>query len=476
MTRFAILVLAVTTACASGGAATRSPSTPTTPSPETNAQSAAGSGGLSAPLADPFPSTYTPFPSRPTVIRNVTIFTAVGPRIQNGAILLRDGKIAAVGASVDAPADAVVIDGAGKFVTPGLIDTHSHMGVYAAPGVQANSDGNEATNPVTANVWAEHSVWPQDPQFPRAVAGGITTAQILPGSANLIGGRSVVLKIIPARTVQAMKFPGAKYGLKMACGENPKRVYANRGPSTRMGNVAGYRNAWIAAEQYRRRWDKWLADKKGDPPQRDLGNETLAEVLRGNILVHNHCYRADEMAQMIDIAREFGYRIRSFHHGVEAYKVADLLARDSISASIWADWGAFKMEALDAVKGNMALVHQAGARTVVHSDDGSGIQRLNQEAAKGVAAGAALGITISDEDAIKWLTVNPAWSLGLEDRIGTIEVGKNADIVLWSGNPLSVYSRAERVWIDGAQMFDRTDPSEAWRTDFELGFVRRGGR
>jgi imidazolonepropionase-like amidohydrolase len=474
VTRFAILALAATAACASGGATARAPSTPSTPSAETSAQGATGSGALSAPLADPFPSTYTPFPSRATVIRNVTIFTAVGPRIVNGSILLRDGKIAAVGTSVDAPADAIVIDGAGKFVTPGLIDTHSHMGVYAAPGVQANSDGNEATNPVTAHVWAEHSVWPQDPQFPRALAGGITTAQILPGSANLIGGRSVVLKVVPARTVQAMKFPGAKYGLKMACGENPKRVYASRGPSTRMGNVAGYRNAWIQAEQYRRRWDKWLVDKKGDPPSRDLGNETLAEVLRGNILVHNHCYRGDEMAQMIDIAREFGYKIRSFHHGVEAYKIADLLARDSISASIWADWGGFKMEALDGVKGNMALVHQAGARTVVHSDDPSGIQRLNQEAAKGIAAGAALGITVTEEDAITWLTLNPAWSLGLDDRIGSIEVGKNADIVLWSGNPFSVYSRAERVWIDGAQMFDRTDPAEAWRTDFELGFVRRG--
>ena len=476
MTRFAILALAATAACASGGSTTSTPTTPSSPAPETSAQGGTGSGALSAPLADPFPSTYTPFPSRPTVIRNATIFTAVGSRIENGAILLRDGKIAAVGATVDAPADAIVIDGSGKFVTPGLIDNHSHMGVYAAPGVQANSDGNEATNPVTANVWAEHSVWPQDPQFPRALAGGITTAQILPGSANLIGGRSVVLKVVPARTVQAMKFPGAKYGLKMACGENPKRVYASRGPSTRMGNVAGYRNAWIQAEQYRRRWDKWLTDKKGDPPGRDLGNETLAEVLRGNILIHNHCYRADEMAQMIDIAKEFGYKIRAFHHGVEAYKIADVLARDSIAASIWADWGAFKMEALDGVKGNMALVHQAGARTVVHSDDPSGIQRLNQEAAKGISAGAALGITIREEDAIRWVTLNPAWSLGLDDRIGSIEVGKNADIVLWSGNPFSVYSRAEGVWIDGAQMFDRSDATEAWRTDFELGFVRRGTR
>jgi imidazolonepropionase-like amidohydrolase len=466
-------LVVATSACASGGATTRAPSTTGTPAADTATSRGTATGALSTPLADPFPSTYSPFPSRPTVIRNATILTAAGPRIENGSILMRDGKIVAVGTSVDAPSDAVVIDGSGKFVTPGVIDTHSHMGVYAAPGVQANSDGNEATNPVTANVWAEHSVWPQDPQFPRALAGGITTAQILPGSANLIGGRSVVLKIVPARTVQGMKFPGAKYGLKMACGENPKRVYANRGPSTRMGNVAGYRSAWIQAEKYRQRWDKWLADRRGDPPERDLGNETLAEVLRGNILVHNHCYRADEMAQMIDIAKEFGYSIRSFHHGVEAYKVADLLAKNNISASIWADWGAFKMEALDAVKGNMALVHQAGARAVVHSDDASGIQRLNQEAAKGIAAGAALGITVSEDDAIKWLTLHPAWALGLDDRIGTIEVGKNADVVLWSGNPFSVYTRAERVWIDGALMFDRSDPTEAWRTDFELGFVRR---
>ncbi|MEP7086963.1 MAG: amidohydrolase, partial [Gemmatimonadota bacterium] len=248
--------------------------------------SKSGSGALSIPNADPFPSTYKAFPSKTTVIKNVTILTAAGPRINNGSILLKDGKIESVGATVTAPSDAVVIDGGGKFVTPGFIDVHSHLGVYSAPGVEASSDGNEATRPVTAYVWAEHSVWPQDPQFPRNLAGGITTLQVLPGSANLIGGRSVVLKVVPSRTVQGMKFPGAKYGLKMACGENPKRVYGNKGgPQTRMGNVAGYRTAWIEAEQYRRKWDKWNADKKGDPPVRDLNLETLAEVLRGNILV-----------------------------------------------------------------------------------------------------------------------------------------------------------------------------------------------
>lgn len=454
----------------------------TAPSPGARADSASATvsrGAVSLPNADPFPSTYRPFASRPTLIRNVTILTAAGPAIRNGSLVLRDGKIAEVAATISAPADAVVIDGTGKYVTPGIIDNHSHIGAGGVPGdagAQRN-DVNEATAPVTANVWVEHSVWPQDPQLPRSLAGGVTTIQVLPGSANLIGGRSVVLKLVPSRTVQGMKFPGAKYGLKMACGENPKRVYAQRGPSTRMGNVAGYRAAWIEAAEYRRKWDKWNAEHKGDPPTRNLGLETLAEVLRGNILVHNHCYRADEMAQMIDIAREFGYRIRSFHHGVEAYKIADLLARDSIAASVWADWGAFKLEAVDAVRANMALLTRAGVRTIMHSDDADGEQRLNQEAAKAMAEGNRIGVPVSEDEAVKWLTINPAWSLGLDAVTGSIERGKNADVVLWSGNPFSVYTRAEKVWIDGALLFDRLDPAEQWRTDFELGFVpeNRGG-
>lgn len=464
-------------------AATQAPAPASaTPASSTAGDSAAranGAGAVSQPNDNPFPSTYHPFPSRTTAIRNVIVLSAAGPAIRNGIVLIKDGRIAEVGQTVAIPSDATVIDGGGtKYVTPGLIDTHTHMGVYAAPGGDALSDGNEATRPVTAYVWAEHSVWPQDPQFPRALAGGTTTVQVLPGSANLFGGRSVVLKVVPGRSVQDMKFPGARYGLKMACGENPKRVYGQRGgPQTRMGNVAGYREAWIGAVAYRNKWDKWLAgDRRGDPPDRNLNNETLAEVLRGNIYVHNHCYRADEMVQMMDIAKEFGYRIRSFHHGVEAYKIADLLARDSISASIWADWGGFKMEAMDGVKGNLAMVSAAGARAIVHSDDPVGTQRLNQDAAKGIAAGRELGINVSEEEAIKWVTVNPAWALGLDDRIGTLQPGKNADVVLWNGNPFSVYTRPEKVWIDGALLFDRLDTTQKWRTDFELGYVQtRGG-
>ncbi len=436
-----------------------------------------------APRSDAFPSTYRPFASVPTLLRGGTVMTAAGQVIPNGQVLMVGGRIAAVGATVDAPANATVVDVTGRWVTPGVIDTHSHLGVYASPGVPAHSDGNEATQPNTAEVWAEHSVWPQDPGFVRALEGGVTSMQILPGSANLFGGRSVTLKNVPSRTAQGMKFPGAPYGLKMACGENPKRVYGNRGgPATRMGNMAGYRAAWIRAAEYRRKTDAErgtgdaAAGRQGSAPggpaggtTRDLELETLAGVLRGEILVHNHCYRADEMAQMIDLAREFGYHIRSFHHGVEAYKIRDLMARDSISGSLWADWWGFKMEALDFTRANVALVHSAGARAIVHSDDPTGIQKLNQEAAKAIQAGREAGVNVSENDALRWFTANAAWALGIQDRVGTLEAGKDADVVVWSHNPFSVYARADRVYIDGALMYDRANPGRQPRTDFEVG-------
>jgi imidazolonepropionase-like amidohydrolase len=458
---FVLCALALLAGC---GARSASPAGP--------AQSATAAADR---IRNPFPSTYVPRPSVPTLIRGGTVMTAAGDVFTDGEVLLIDGRIAAVGSDLQTPTGVRVFDARGRFVTPGIIDTHSHLGAYPSPGVAAHSDGNEATDPVTADVWVEHSVWPQDPGFVRALEGGITTLQILPGSANLIGGRSVVLKNVPARTVQAMKFPGAPYGLKMACGENPKRVYGTRGraPSTRMGNVAGYRAAWIQAQQYRQRWDEW--ERRGRPtegaPARDLEMETLAGVLRGEILVHNHCYRADEMAIMMDVAREFGYRIRSFHHGVEAYKIRDLLASEEISASLWADWWGFKMEAIDFVHANVALVHQAGARAIVHSDDPVGIQRLNQEAAKALAAGRRAGLETEEDEALRWITANAAWALGLEREIGTLEVGKHADVVIWSANPFSVYARADQVFIDGALVFDRFDPALQPTTDFEVGIL-----
>nr|WP_223799825.1 amidohydrolase [Sphingomonas nostoxanthinifaciens] len=437
-----------------------------------SASASPSSPKLAAPwTTDPYPSTYHAYPGVPTLVTNVTIYDGEGGRIDNGAVLFADGKVVQVGQSIAPPAGATVIDGHGKWVTPGIIDVHSHMGDYPAPGVQANSDGNEATAPTTPEVWAEHSVWPQDPQFSRALMnGGVTTLQILPGSANLMGGRSVIVKNVYARTEQGMKFPGAPYGLKMACGENPKRVYGSKGrePSTRMGNIAVDRMTWAKATEYKRRWEKYEKDG-GEPPTRDIAMDTLAGVLDGKILVQNHCYRADEMAIVMDMSKEFGYHVSAFHHGVESYKIADLLKANNVCAAVWADWYGFKMEAYDGIPENLALLQKAGTCAMIHSDDPNGVQHLNQEVAKAQAAGRRAGIAIPDEVAWEWLAINPAKAIGLSDRIGSLKPGKMADVVLWNGNPLSVYSRPDMVWIDGALMYDAKDPKRRPVSDFELG-------
>ena len=337
---------------------------------------------------NPFPSTYKALPSVPTLITNVTLLDGIGGMIENTSILLENGKIKAIGNDLSAPADdANVIDGKGKWVTPGIIDVHSHLGVYATPDTGSHADGNEMVKPVTAAVWAEHSIWPQDPGFRRALAGGVTSMQILPGSGNLIGGRGVTVKNLPNRVIQDMKFPGAPYGLKMACGENPKRVYGSKGgPMTRMGNVAGYRQAWADAQNYQQAWDNYKKDydagKDAKAPKRDLNLETLAGVLNGEILVHMHCYRADDMGTMMDVMKEFDYQIASFQHAVEAYKIADKLAENNVCSAMWADWWGFKMEAYDGIRENIPMVANAKACAIVHSDSDQGIQRLNQEAAK----------------------------------------------------------------------------------------------
>ena len=415
----------------------------------------------------PFPSTYKAYPGVATAIRNVTIYDGEGGKIENGVVFISGGKISSVGGpDTVIPSGTTVIDGAGKFVTPGIIDIHSHLGDYPTPSVDAHSDGNEATSPTTPEVWAEHSVWPQDPGFSRALTnGGITALQVLPGSANLMGGRSVVLKNVYARTVQGMKFPGAPYGMKMACGENPKRVYGSKGrmPSTRMGNIAVNRQTWIKAQDYKKKRDS------GKEYTRDLGLETLAGVLDGDISIQNNCYRADEMALVLDMAKEFGYKVSTFHHAVEIYKIADLLRDNGVCSAVWADWWGFKMEAYDAIPENAAILHNTGACVIIHSDDENQIQRLNQEAAKAQADGRRMGINISDAEVIKWLTYNPAKALGISDKTGSLKPGKMADLVLWNGNPLSVYARPDKVWIDGALMFDASNPKIRPVSDFELG-------
>ncbi len=407
--------------------------------------------------------------------------TATGVIYEHGDVLMREGKVEAVAAKLDAPDGVTVLDVSGKTVTPGIIDTHSHIGVYASPGLQAHSDGNEMSGPTKPEVRAADGYWPQDPQIDLARAAGVTTMQILPGSANLIGGRSVVVRPVPgARSVEDAKFVGAPSGLKMACGENPKRVYGEKGgPVTRMGNMAGFRTAFQKATEYRRKRKHYEANKDkadaGAPPDRDLGMETLAGVLDGDILVHNHCYRADEMLGMLALADEFGFEIRSFHHAVEAYKIADRLAKAGVSASVWSDWWGFKAEAFDTTRANAAILSAAGARAIIHSDSAQGIQRLNQEAAKAKAAGERAGLQISEDEALRWITANAAWALGIHEVTGTLEPGKMADVVVWSGSPFSVYSHAEQVYMDGALVFDRNDPSTQPRTDFEVGLPNAAG-
>jgi imidazolonepropionase-like amidohydrolase len=442
------------------------------------------------PAAAPYSSTYKAQQAPTTLIRGATILTGAGARIDAGDVLIVNGRLEAIGRDLAAPAAAVVIDAQGRWVTPGLIDVHSHLGVYPSPAINAHTDGNEMTDPVTPNVWAEHAVWPQDPGFQTALEGGVTTLQILPGSGNLIGGRGVTLKNVAATTYQAMKFPGAPQGLKMACGENPKRVYGGQGhaPMTRMGNVAGYRQAFADAQDYREQWQKYEReraqyekkdkDKKGKdsedkppvPPKRDLKFETLVAAMAGEIQVHIHCYRSDEMAIMLDLAQEFGFKIAAFHHAVEAYKIADLLAQRGVCGAEWADWWGSKMELFDGVQENLALTdHPPGGCAIVHSDSEEGIQRLNQEAAKAMTRGTRAGLDIPPERAIRWVTANAARALGIAERTGTLEAGKMADVVIWNGDPFSVYALAEQVFIDGVLVFDRAHPAPQPRSDFLLG-------
>ena len=288
-----------------------------------------------------------------------------------------------------------------------------------------------------------------------------------------------------------MRFPGAPEILKMACGENPKRVYREmkRAPSTRMGNLRAVREAFLHAQKYARDWEEWTrkqrtppvegekAEKKKDkgddkPPDRDLGLETLALVMRGDVLVEWHCYQADDMLAALQLADELGFKVRAFHHALEAYKIRDVLAAKHVAIATWEDWYGFKMEAYDGIPENLALTHEAGGRAIVHSDSEIAIQMLNQSAAKALAAGRAAGVKVTEDDALRWLTANPAWALGIDDQVGTLEAGKRADVVVWSADPFSAYARADEVIIDGRTIYERGRAAEPW-SDFELGL--RGG-
>jgi imidazolonepropionase-like amidohydrolase len=431
----------------------------------------------------------------PVVIRGATILTAAGRTIEDGTIVLEGGKIASLGgADLAAPAGATVIDAKGRFVTPGIIDGHSHIGVYPSTAGEADADGNEMSDVNTAAAAAEYAYLPQDPAITRALAGGVTAALVIPGSANLIGGRGVTVEMRPGRRLVDVRFPGAPPTLKMACGENPKRVHGEKtGPKTRMGELAAVRAAYRAAAEhaaklavYERKRADWAErrrralemEKKApggrvkpeDAPERpspDLRHETLAAVLRGEILLQVHCYTARDIEQMVAAADELGLKIRAFHHALDAYKVRDQLAARDIAIATWADWWGFKLEALDGIPENAALFTESGGRASIHSDSAIGIQRLNQEAAKALAAGRAAGIQISDDQALRWITANPAWILGVDKVTGTLEPGKRADVVVWSAHPFSIYALADLVYISGELAHDRARGLAP--SDFELG-------
>src|SRR5438094_2084838 len=386
------------------------------------------------------------------VIKNAVIITVSHGTLKNGSVYIKDGKIAAVGESVNAPSTARVIDAGGKYLTPGIIDSHSHLAL--------DEDVNEATSPVTPQMMMIDAFDYQDKAIYRGLAGGVTTSLLLHGSANMIGGQAIVIKHKYGAGRDAMLFPGAPRSIKFASGENPKRVYGSKEqlPSTRMGNFAVQREALVQAQDYMREWTDYEAkvkrgDKEAKLPKHDLKMEALADVLRGKLLVQIHCYRADELLTEMEIAKEFGYKVRAFHHALEAYKVADKLAANDVAIATFADWWGYKNEAWDAIPWNAVISMRKGVRVAIKSDSDDLARRLNQEAAKTMRYGGA-----TEEEALRMITLNPAWIIGVEDRVGSIEVGKDADLVIWDGYPLSSYGVPDKVLIDGDVYFDRSLP------------------
>lgn len=379
-------------------------------------------------------------------------------RIEDGVLVVRAGKIAAVGSRGDTPVPEgiPVVDGRGRTLMPGIVDPHSHMGVYPWPSVESNSDGNEATDPVRPEVRAIDSVNAEDPAFALARAGGVTTVMVLPGSANLIGGQAAVLKLREGGTVEAMKFEGAPPSMKMAFGENPKRVYGERdtAPSTRMGNLAVLRRAFSEARDYREARARYAAkaakgDKDAEPPEKDLRKEALAGMLDGTFRLQVHCYTKSDILSLLSFADEQKMQVTAIHHALDAYKVRREIAKHGAAVCTWADWWGFKVEAWDGIPQNAALCAEAGVKVCVHSDSSEQVQRLWIEAAKMVAAG------LPRAEAVKALTWNPAKVIGVEARIGSLEAGKDADLALFSGDPFSILSRVDATWIDGKKVFER---------------------
>jgi imidazolonepropionase-like amidohydrolase len=387
-----------------------------------------------------------------TLIRNATVLTVSHGTLESADVLLRGGKIAAVGQNLKAAAGARVVDATGKFVTPGIVDCHSHTMLDAV---------NELTLSVTSMVRTRDVLNPTDENLYRELAGGVTTMNLLHGSGNAIGGLNTVVKNKYGRPADEFVFEGATPGIKFALGENPKRsnfvipTQPRRYPATRMGVAEVIREAFTRARDYRAAWDEYrAASKRGVknliPPRRDLQLEPLVEVLEGKRFVHAHCYRADEIVALIGIAEEFGFKVRTFQHVLEGYKVAREIARHGAGASTFSDWWGYKIEAYDAIPYNAAVMYRAGVLVSLNSDSDELARRLNVEAAKVMKYG-----DVPEEEALKMITLNPARQLGIDSRVGSLDAGKDADVVIWNGHPLSTLSRVETTFVDGEIFFDR---------------------
>jgi len=386
------------------------------------------------------------------VIKNATVMTASHGTIQHGSVWLHNGKIAGVGATVSAPAGATVVDATGKYVTPGIIDPHSHSAL--------GDDVNEATSPVTPSMMMIDAFDNRDKALYLALAGGVTSELLLHGSANMIGGQAVVIKNKFGLSKEEMLFPNAPQSIKFASGENPKRVYGTRNqlPSTRMGNFEVMRQAFEDAKVYRRDWDAYndkvaKGDKEARAPHRDLKLEALADILRGKLLVQIHCYRADEFLTEEAIAKDYGFKIRAFHHALEMYKVGGKIAADGTAIATFTDWYGGKYEMWDGIPWNAVMSMREGVRVALKSDSNDHIRRLPSEAGKMIHYGGA-----TEDEAITMVTLNPAWIMGIDDKTGSLDVGKDGDVVIWNMDPLSTYARAEKVYIDGDLFFDSSLP------------------
>lgn len=388
------------------------------------------------------------------LIQNATVMTVTHGNIEHGSILIRDGKIAAVGTDLQAPEGAAVIDATGQYVIPGIIDCHSHIAIdggvnEGAPAVSSMANIKDVLNPDDIDIY-------------RDLAGGVTAANILHGSANPIGGQTIVIKLRWGRPASELPFEGALPGIKFALGENPKRSnftvppgVPQRYPATRLGVEEVIRQAFTEAREYQKQWDDYNRRKAAGeqnliPPRRDERMEPLVEVLEGKRYVHAHCYRADEIMMLIRVANEFGFKVRTFQHVLEGYKIADEIAASGAGGSTFSDWWAYKMEAFDAIPYNAALMTERGVVVSVNSDDAQEARQLNQEAAKSMKYGG-----LAANDALKLVTLNPAIQLGIDNRVGSIDVGKDADLAIYNHDPLSVYAVVQKTLIDGKVYFDR---------------------